>query len=315
MFLVKMLSYLITHTDIDGVAAAALYTYLTRGSYNIIFAEPHDLHKVLYKVYRKRPKLVAIFDLGLNANHVDFVAGVVELLSSKNSNVIWFDHHVWNDEWINRIVESGAKLFVDRSTCATGVVAKYVSGEESVDKEFIDELVAGVCGADLWRFDHSLSPFFMRLVRRGDSNDWRLYVYNVISKGVLWCDDFEKKVVERIEEEIKELSKDMRIRVFEANGVRVGIALKNQRVENSILASRVMSISNADIVAIVDRSGKISLRSRGFDVRSIAVALGGGGHRAAAGAKIDIPLHVKLLSIFNENAILEYVENIIKSHI
>lgn len=309
------MSYLITHTDADGVAAAALYTYLVGDSHKVVFVEPYSLKKALYRVYKKRPKHVAIFDIGPNTDTIDFVVGVIELLHGKGAEIAWFDHHVWEDDWIKRIGGAGAKLFIDRSTCATGVVARYATPSRPVDQAFVKELVDSVCGADLWRFDHRLSPFFMRLIRRRDPDTWRQHVYETLSKGVIWTEEFEEKVVERFEEEVKELSKKPSMRVFEKNGIKVTIILKNQRVENSILASRAMSIANADIAIVVDRSGKISLRSRGFDVRKIAVALGGGGHRTAAGAKIDIPIHIKILGILDDDTILRYVENIVKRYI
>ncbi|MEL9940505.1 MAG: DHHA1 domain-containing protein [Ignisphaera sp.] len=309
------MSYLITHTDADGVAAAALYTYLVGDNHKVVFVEPYNLKKALYRVYKKRPKHVAIFDLGLNADTIDFAAGVVELLRGKGAEITWFDHHVWEDDWIKRVVGTGAKLFIDRSTCATGVVAKYVTPTRPVDQAFVKELVDAVCGADLWRFDHRLSPFFMRLIRRGDTDEWRLHIYETLSRGVIWTEELEDKVVKRFEEEVEELSKKPLTRILEKNGVRVAITLKSQKVENSILASRVMSIAGADIAIVVDRSGKISLRSRGFDVRKIAVALGGGGHKTAAGAKIDIPIHIKILGMLDNDIILKYVENIIEKHI
>ena len=297
----------------DGVASASLYTYLVGGSYEIIFAEPYNLHKVLYKVYKRRPSKVFLFDLGPNPNYIDFVAGVVELLTSRGAEVQWFDHHVWNSEWVERLSSAGAKLYIDRSTCATGVVAKYVKPCREIDKGFVEELVAGVCGADLWRFDHRLSPFYLRLVRRGDTNDWRMKVYNTLSKGVLWTKEFEEVVIERFDEELKELSKNIKTKVFEVNNIRFAVTLKNSKVENSFLAARVMGLTNADVAIVVDKSGKLSLRSRGVNVRDLAVALGGGGHPKAAGAKIDIPLKIKILSLFTDDAILTYVSNVVKS--
>jgi oligoribonuclease NrnB/cAMP/cGMP phosphodiesterase (DHH superfamily) len=307
--------YIVTHTDVDGVAAAALYTYLTKESAVVIFTEPYSLRKELYKVYRKRPVKVVVLDLSPNSDAIDFIVGVIELLRERGGSTIWLDHHVWEAEWAERLRGAGAELYVDRSTCATGVVAKYIKpSTNSVDWRFVEELVKGVCGADLWKFDHPLSPFFMRLVRRGDEDSWRLYVYNTLAKGIMQVREFEERVAERFAEEVEELSKHMQVKVFEVNGIRMAIVEKNEKVENSILAARVMGFTMADIVAVVDRSGKISLRSRGVNVRDLALALGGGGHAQAAGAKIAIPLSVKLAGIFNNKALIEYVEYMLKEH-
>jgi hypothetical protein len=309
------MSYIVTHTDMDGVAAAALYMYLTGEDAAVIFAEPYNLNRVLYKVYKRKPRKLILFDLGLNSDSIDFVAGIAELVRGKGGAIQWFDHHVWDSTWVDRLKSLGVELYIDRSTCATGVVARYgkpVRGD--IDSKFVEEIVEGVCGADLWRFDHPLSPFFMRLVRRRDSDEWRLKVLNTLKQGTLWTQEFEEIVLERFIKEVEELSKPLSYRIFEVNGVKVAVVEKSKDVENSILAARVMGLTRADIVVVADRSGKLSLRSRGVNVRNLAAALGGGGHPQAAGAKIDLPLIVRIASLISNTAVLNYVENVLKQY-
>jgi oligoribonuclease NrnB/cAMP/cGMP phosphodiesterase (DHH superfamily) len=308
------MSYIVTHTDIDGVAAAALYTYLTRESSNIVFAEPYNLKKVLYKVYRKRPKRVVVLDLSPNTDTIDFIVGVAQLLREKGGSVTWFDHHMWEAEWLEQLGKAGVELYVDRTTCATGVVARHVKPSTTVDQRFVEELVKGVCGADLWSFDHPMAPFFMRLVRRGDEDSWRLRVYSTLSRGVTWTGEFGERVVKRFDEEVVELSKPMHVEVLEVNGVRVAIVEKIEKVENSLLAARVMGVAKADVAVVIDKSGKISLRSRGVNIRDLAVALGGGGHVQAAGAKIDVPLSIRIASVLRSKALVEYVARVLIEH-
>jgi len=102
--------------------------------------------------------------------------------------------------------------------------------------------------------------------------------------------------------------------VFDVNGIRIAVVEKSEKVENSILATRVMSLAKAEIVAVVDRSGKISLRSRGVNVRDLALALGGGGHMQAAGAKIDLPITTRIASILRTKALLEHVGRVLKEY-
>lgn len=305
------MSYIVTHTDIDGVAAAALYTYLTRESSSIVFAEPYNLKKVLYKVYRKRPKRVVVLDLSPNTDTIDFIVGVAQLLREKGGSVAWFDHHMWEAEWLEQLGKAGVELYVDRTTCATGVVARHVKPSTTVNQRFVEELVKGVCGADLWSFDHPMSPFFMRLVRRGDEDSWRLCVYRTLSRGVTWTGEFGERVVKRFDEEVVELSKPIHVEVLEVNGVRIAVVEKSEKVENSILAARVMGVAKADVAVVIDKSGKISLRSRGVNIRDLAVALGGGGHAQAAGAKIDVPLSIRIAGVLRSKALVEYVVRVL----
>jgi len=57
------------------------------------------------------------------------------------------DHHEWNSELINRLRSLSVEFYIDRSSCATGVVARCVKlMKEGTDTKFIENLVEGVCG-------------------------------------------------------------------------------------------------------------------------------------------------------------------------
>lgn len=295
----------------DGVAAAALYAYLNRSKpEKLLYAEPYNIDRALARLSRLSGyDKVVFFDLGLNNNVIDTVANFASLLTSRGIRVEWYDHHVWNDEWIEKLKKSNVALFIDRSTCATGVVAKYAPQDrENIDEEFVEELVSGVCGGDLFRFDHWLSPWFIRLVRRHDPNAWRNRVFQVLSEGKLWIPEFTEKILERLELELRGYSNVFENTLFfNYNGVKFAVVLQNQYVENSFVASYIIARYGVDVVAITSSDGKISLRSKYYNVRELAVALGGGGHPRASGAKIRIPLSIKLKRIINKRAVLEYV--------
>jgi len=299
---------IITHTDIDGVAGGALYVYLTKlKNYDVYFTEPYLLHGTLFNVLNRGYDDVVIIDLGLNENTVE---SIVNAIRSFKTRILWFDHHVWNREWID-MVSGLAKLYVDTSTCGAGVVAKYADRVGDVDENFINELTDAVCNADLFRFNHKLSPWFMRLVRRSDNNDWRMYVFKTLANGVLWHDSFTEKVIERFRNEIesyKELDSELVVR--SKGNVKVAAICKND-VENSFSAAYILGRYGVDIVAIVSNDGKVSLRSVGFNVRDLAVKLGGGGHPRAAGFKIRVPWKIRIKKIIDREAVSKYVLDVI----
>ncbi len=299
----------VTHTDIDGVGSASLYIYLQETPpKRIVFSEPYTLDKALNKIGIPSVDKIAIMDLGMNPRIMDRIIRYIEKISSSGIAIEWYDHHVWDNEWIETLRKLGVKAFIDRSTCATGVIAKYAPRKRSViDESFIEEFVAGVCAGDLWRFDHWRGPWYLRLVRRRDSHRWRLHVIEVLSRGVLWSDEFTDVIVRRLEKELlefKRLSNSYIIR--EINGVRVTIAPSSDSVDNSFVAAYIMGRTDADIAAIISRDGKLSLRSRRINVREIAKRLGGGGHVRAAGAKLKLPLITRLKALFNQYSVLEY---------
>lgn len=309
---------IVTHTDIDGVSASALYVYLQNNNYDsIIYTEPYLLHKILNKLssLKNIDKLV-FTDLGLNTGIYERLLNVLNDLVKRNITIEWYDHHVWNNEWISKFGELGVKLFIDRSTCAVGVVAKYAPRNREVDQNFISELVNGVCSADLFKFDHKLGPWFYRLVRRRDDNEWREYVFERISSGVLWCDEFSNKVIERFDREIIEYSIiDKYIEISNVKGLRIGFVLNSEYIESSLLASYILSRYSLDVAVVSSLDGKLSFRSRIYNVRELAYKLGGGGHIRAAGAKIKIPFSIRVKGLVNKQIILKHVSQIITNSI
>ncbi|WP_448579464.1 DHH family phosphoesterase [Thermosphaera sp.] len=314
-----MKNLLITHTDMDGVASAGLYLHVTGISdYKVLYAEPYMLNEVLKKFIVHPPKKIAVFDIGVNPGVFSQVLDAVVNLRAKGVEIEWFDHHVWEAEWIKSLTERGISLFLERETCGVGVVAKHaLSKKLNASPDFLENLVNGVCGGDLWRFDHWLSPFYIRLVRRKDPVYWKNIVLETISRGIYWDKVFEEKVLEEFEkelEELSELSKNMDVDTFEANGFKIGVVQVKEDVENSFLASLVLSRCGLDVAVIVSRDGKLSLRSRNVNVRDLAVALNGGGHLRASGAKIQIPLTVKMLTTLSRKFLVEYVAGLIKEN-
>lgn len=308
-----MVQAIVTHTDIDGVGAAALYLYLSGNpEYRVFFTEPFLLHRTLDKVASAYYEKVVILDLGVNPAVYKEVLEYLLLLRKQDIPISWYDHHLWVDEWISDLKAVGIKLHVDTSTCTTGVVAKYTKPERgSVDEKFVKELVMGICAGDLWKFDHWLGPYYVRLIRRRDKDSWRKQVLKVLASGKHWIPELEEKVVEHVDRELEVLSGKLYYVEKRANKLKVVVAESCERVENSFLAAYIMGRYLADIAILVSRDGKLSLRSRDVDVREIAFRLGGGGHVYASGAKISMPWWVKFLSKINKKFLLSYVAELV----
>ncbi len=300
---------IVTHTDMDGVGSAAVYTYLAgEKPERVIYTEPYLLAEAFSVLRRAGAEKIAFMDLGMNPGVFEAAKRFAEEMARRGVRIEWYDHHVWSDEWIRGIRESGVDIHVDRSTCATGVVAKYAPRRrESVDEDFLREVVGGVCAGDIWRFDHWRGPWYLRLVRRRDSDEWRNHVLETISSGKAWIDEFTEKVKERFEEELRALSiVEKKIKVYRADGVRIAVIPWTRGVEASFSAALALGRTGAEIAAVVSRDGKISLRSTGYNVRDIALILGGGGHPRAAGARVHIPVIRRLVCVFTPKPCIEY---------
>ncbi len=313
-----MTYYIVTHTDMDGIGSAALYIYL-QGSdpRRIYFTEPYHIDRVVRKIVNIGSGKIAFMDLGMNPQFYPYVKASLEKLIGRGVEIEWYDHHVWNDEWVNGLMGIGVKLYVDRSTCATGVVAKHAPRKRgSIDQYFVEELVSGVCAGDLWRFDHWRGPWYLRLIRRREKDSWRIHVINVLSKGILWNQEFTENILVKLERELRAYNDVLRsLYVREVDGVRIVYIPSHDLVDTSFVAALALGRAYADVAVVVSRDGKLSFRSTGYNVREIAVRLGGGGHPRASGAKVKVPFKIRLLSHWRMEYLLNYVHGVIEKAI
>lgn len=306
---------IITHTDMDGVASAALYIYLNNlRDYRVYFTEPYNLHEALERNNGKEYSNIVITDIGVNPIVFERVKELLDDYRRRGSRIYWFDHHVWSTKWIQEVRSIGVELYIDESTCATGVVYKYSKHGVDANEDFASNLVNGVCAGDLWRFDHWLGPYYIRLIRRKDSNEWRRRVLSRLTEGVYWDPSFNEKISATIDLELGLFRDDIRKIIREMNGFRACIVESNENVENSFLASFMMGRFNTDVAVIASSDGKLSFRSRGVNVRDIAVALGGGGHLTASGARVNIPWRIRVLSKISREALLKHIASRIEEY-
>ncbi len=282
---------IVTHTDLDGIVSATLIAKYLGGYDRLYFAQPHQLWGVLCKVPSRSELYIS--DLGMNEPTLDKVVNELKRILKAGGLITWFDHHVWDEKWITKLRELGVKLYVDRSTCAAGVVIKYLNIEDPKMKELAD----AACSLDLWKFNHWLGNYLARVVGYKGGSKWKEYIVNELMKfnGEL-PSEFLGIVEEVISRELKILSKALsKAGTVTSNGIKVVYYYKgNEEHLTSYIANILLSRYSADL-AIICRRGSISLRSKKLDVRELAKALGGGGHPRAAGAPLRVSLITKLL--------------------
>ena len=304
----------ITHGDIDGVAATGLYLYLRNNPESVVyFTEPYKLHSALSQPILSECERVVITDLGVNPSIYDELLKNLRLLCRRGASVLWYDHHVWEENWVRDIRDLGVELYIDTSTCTTGVVAKYTQPlRQYLDYEFIDKLTRGVCAGDLWKFDYWLAPYYIRLIRRKDKDSWKKRVLVHIANGYYWSEEFNSKIEKHIDLELSTLTSKLNVYIKSINEkYRIAVVEDNENIDSSFIAPYIMGRFNTNIIAVVSSNGKVSFRGMGVNVRDIAVKLGGGGHLYASGAKIRIPWYIRILSRLRRDLLLVYVASII----
>ena len=297
----------VTHTDLDGVASAAIYYRLAgidpaAPSTALFFTEPHKLYKVLDTIPRARRLVIA--DLGPNKGTIELISAKIRELVNTGVRVEWYDHHRWDESWLKLIRDAGAKLHVDTSMCAAAVVAKYAPDELEVDAdEFSEKLARITCAADLWLWNEYMAGWLYRVVERyrGKKGDeWRRMMVKGFYEGSLWWPELEEALQEYIKREFDGFNRSLKsTTVITAEDCVIAGTLKHPGPPaTSIVAAGLLSRYNADLAVVVRRYGTgLSLSSRRVNVREIAARLGGGGHPRAAGAPLNMPLLWKLAAL------------------
>ncbi len=284
---------IVTHTDLDGVAAAAIVAGTVGEADRLTFAQPHQLAAVFAKI--PNGSEVYVSDLGINQPILEKVAKQVKRIVDSGGTVKWFDHHRWEEEWVRKLREAGAEIYVDTGTCGAGVVAKYLPA----NAEWVKELVSAACSVDLWVFNDWRGNYLAKYVGYGGTEWKRMAVAKLV--GFSGIDEEIEEVVEKVvtrELEILTAAVAKAVIVSSEGGLRAVAYFKGKDDHHltSFIASLLMNRFDVD-VAIICRRGSLSFRSRrDVDVSRAAKLIGGGGHPRAAGAKLDPPLWRLLLS-------------------
>ncbi|ARM74879.1 DHH family phosphoesterase [Acidianus manzaensis] len=285
--------YSIVHNDFDGTASAAVYARAVKSlPKNIWFTEPTKIHNLLEKLELRGVKSIMIADIGMNENTLSKVLENCKRLINEGAEIQWFDHHVWKDEWITKLSDTGVKVYHDVSTCGAGVVHKIMNP----DDEFSSKLASADCSVDIWLHNDPMGEKLRRIVENNKDYEWKKKLIEIFYNGTLWNDEFQKILEDQMDAELKGYQKLPKYyRVIEIDGKKVVVAIRWKGPPDiSYAAQYLMTRTGASV--FVSANGKaISFRSGYIDVRRFASKLGGGGHPLAAGAGLKIPLIYRIL--------------------
>ncbi len=316
---------IVTHNDLDGEAAAAAYLRIVNTrpeEAHIEFAEPYELHLALQRAAQHVVSggSVALMDLGFNAESTPKALNIIRDLVANGVRVEWYDHHIWSDEEAGLVRQAGAELYIDRSTCGAGVVIHYASKTRGLEPdEYLLRLERAVCAADLWRWDDPMAPRLFRASSSYSPNGsstakWRLAMIQYFYEGQMWNEAMELRLRSYLQAELASSTSELDTVSVSSHGpCRAAAVLRTRDLpSDSIMGSILVSRYKASMGAMVKRRGlsrvSLSLRSRGSaNVQVIAKALGGGGHPRAAGAAMNVPLIVYLLSYVYPRVLTAYV--------
>jgi oligoribonuclease NrnB/cAMP/cGMP phosphodiesterase (DHH superfamily) len=256
---------LLTHTDLDGVGCAVLFTGVGPAAGRLELVDNGSIDaRVLAALDTSSAILVT--DHGVDAT----TAARVDAYIAAGGAFTLLDHHRSNGHLAGRPWAT-----VDEARSATGLLFDHL-GRPATFEEF-----AGLVeDHDLWRHQDPRSARLAALVGLlGHERFLARFSTNPtveFSEGeTLLLDNEDSRREDYLAKKLEQA------RVFERAGVRWAVCYAEQY--QSDVAERLMTGLGAIATAVINPAKRtVSLRGSGFDVSAVAQRQGGGGHARAA---------------------------------
>ncbi len=274
----------LTHNDLDAVGSDAIH----RRKYGDVFTVWSSVGKFLANFDAVagspgRGDLLSISDVG-------YQPGVEQRLAKARSNgwrIEWRDHHRWKDEEVRAVEKKTSLLRIDTGTCATGIVARDLAGDDAV----ATEIARVVCDYDLWKHQDPRSKVLGQVVMR---KGCREYVRDNLVRGIIVDEKVEDEYAGIVREMERDIKKSLRHTTI-IEGERYRIAFTPLYGYPSETAHTIRDELDTDIEVVVSSNGRISIRSVPPISHLIAREFSGGGHPHAAGGSFPFNLLDRIL--------------------
>jgi len=274
----------LTHNDLDAVGSDAIH----RRKYGDVFTVWSSVGKFLANFDAVagspgRGDLLSISDIG-------YQPGVEQRLAKARSNgwrIEWRDHHRWKDEEVRAVEKKTSLLRIDTGTCATGIVARDLAGDDAV----ATEIARVVCDYDLWIHQDPRSKVLGQVVMR---KGCREYVRDNLVRGIIVDEKVEDEYAGIVREMDRDIKKSLRHTTI-IEGERYRIAFTPLYGYPSETAHTIRDELDTDIEVVVSSNGRISIRSVPPISHLIAREFSGGGHPHAAGGSFPFNLLDRIL--------------------
>ena len=274
----------LTHNDLDAVGSDAIH----RRKYGDVFTVWSSVGKFLANFDAVagspgRGDLLSISDVG-------YQPGVEQRLAKARSNgwrIEWRDHHRWKDEEVRAVEKKTSLLRIDTGTCATGIVARDLAGDDAV----ATEIARVVCDYDLWKHQDPRSKVLGQVVMR---KGCREYVRDNLVRGIIVDEKVEDEYAGIVREMERDIKKSLRHTTL-IEGERYRIAFTPLYGYPSETAHTIRDELDTDIEVVVSSNGRISIRSVPPISHLIAREFSGGGHPHAAGGSFPFNLLDRIL--------------------
>jgi oligoribonuclease NrnB/cAMP/cGMP phosphodiesterase (DHH superfamily) len=306
-----MITFVVTHTDLDGAGVAVLITKCTEGEVNISFTDYDTIDGQIHSIFDKnkfdKDTKIIIADISPNAD----TCKMLDLAHKKGLDIHLFDHHV-SRQW----VEQYEWAVYDAKKCGTTLVFDYLANSDLDDSKKVfrfDEFAKTIEAWDLWLTKsplreraeklHTLHNFI------GMSHFINFFSQNPFADCASPFSEMLKYIEARkskiIYSTLAALAQKCFIRIDSL--LRKFVILHATEYVSEIADAILRSEDYKDLSYVVIYNPlfeSCSLRGNpDVDVSTIAKKFGGGGHKSAAGFYFRTKEN-------NENTIFKMLNNI-----
>lgn len=285
-------AFIFSHTDADGLSAAALLDHYAGGNTHVQPVDYRDAYPFEDAIADLEASAVTdtpiyVSDFNANPEMAATVADDVAALADDGCPMLWFDHHQWRDDALDTLESVGVDVRVDEDECATSFIHDELSATGHEYPDHLGELAAVTKDIDLWIRDDPRSPLLNVYSRVADDGE---YIDTVQEHGIHLPVDAMARIAERLErnERFEQGAID-RVESHYVYGDRqYDVAYTYTRGGRTSEIGNHLCEQMSHHIAVVGRPTGMSIYShsdREYFARCHEVAglLGGGGHPTASG--------------------------------
>ncbi len=303
MVIVIGVNILITHTDLDGVCSGAIVKRYLKDDAKVIFSDPRHIADTLNEIDKKADKVV-ITDISLNHDKVDLA---VKALKGIKSELIWVDHHQW-DQHDAELISKFCTLHVERSPSAASLFYRLYMHDDLISEKIAE--IGDDADTNTNAMPNTLA-YKLGISHKGG----KFYLLNEFSVG-----NFEPEMLDKWKVELKEqiLTAEKivsKLSVFTTKTKKrfAIVDMRHKNASGTYTAKLAAQKLDLDFIVVIYNCKSVSFYRgiRDVDLLQLALNHHGGGHKFACGANPNVTLFEKLMCRIRKNYMTREIKQII----
>jgi len=282
---------IISHNDVDGIAAASIIRRKYPNSY-LITTSPRKLDEV-FKAINVEKKKIFIADLSPNESQIKSLEKSLSKLVSKGCEITWIDHHSWPKQNLE-LISNYVKLVISNTYSASELVYKTLEINDGISKKLVD--IANDADEAKYMLEDTINiNKALRNKRRSKA------IFDILSEGKFDDERILKwsREAENNESKIIEYAKNVRYLYTNAGRKFAVLDMRKKDLPGNLVAKHAIQLHDLDFAIVIYSNRSVSLyrgKDNEIDLLSVARIFNGGGHPFACGCYLRLSLKSRFLS-------------------